>query len=625
MSETIPDEQQKIDELVGTVVDGRFAVLSQIGIGASGVVYRAMHRLLGKQVALKVLHQDTAADPRAQERFKREVQALTSLQHPNIVQPLACGTLKNGRAFLVMELVEGKSLDQKIEEGITQRELARIAIACCCGLQHAHEHNIVHRDVSPRNIVLIGAGDDLVAQILDFGISAVVSPDDSGQSQTTTGAKGSPHYMSPEQCQQHPVDARSDIYSLGCVMYHALAGHTPFDAESAFELMYKHAHDPVPSLPAKQNINKKLSEIVVKCLQKDPADRFQSMSELKNQLMAVVASLPQEKPSARMPAIPKVAQPKPAFHLSRASYAIIGGAMITAALLTVASIEGIQGNLALACAQLQPKEKQVETLHQQAKQAMQEGRLVDAKLLIESGLKTAHELHLDHRRTRELSLLNGDVLQCSGAESDAQEQWNQLWHDEANIMMNEVNAAGKLEVDGAVDAAKFLRSWYWRLHLRGRSYRFCDQLYSVGNILANFLAPPQVVRIFYDVLPPTQALPDTQENREKQVSCINQLGYAEMRLAAASGGEQRKWHLQRATQFWTQSIELKSLYPVDYWLSNLHIMRSICYAAMGDQKRCNSDDKVGFAYFDNHPNEDRDSAAKASRHWSTMYGLKPWH
>jgi eukaryotic-like serine/threonine-protein kinase len=262
------------------VLNGRYEVESRLGEGGMAKVFAGTDRLLGRKVAVKVLSSQYAQDKTFVERFRREAQAAAGLNHPNVVSVFDTGS-DDGVHYIVMEHVEGRTLAHIIgEEGALRPARAvEIAVDVCRALSSAHEKGMVHRDVKPGNILLTPDGGVKVA---DFGIARVAS----GEPLTVTGSViGTASYLSPEQASGGSIDARSDIYSLGCVLYEMLTGKTPFAGDSLVSIAYKHVEEE-PTAPSLVNpaVPAGLSTVVTKAMAKDPADRYQSADEMAGEL-----------------------------------------------------------------------------------------------------------------------------------------------------------------------------------------------------------------------------------------------------------------------------------------------------------------------------------------------------
>ena len=259
---------------VGTIVGDRYEILEKIGVGGMAEVYKGKDHKLNRFVAVKVLKEEFRGNEGFVKKFKEEAQAAARLAHPNIVNVYDVGD-ENGIYYIVMELVEGITLKNYIERkgNLTIKEATSIAIQVCAGLEVAHNNNIVHRDIKPQNIIISREGK---VKVTDFGIAKATT------SQTTTAsAMGSVHYASPEQARGGYVDGRSDIYSLGIVLYEMVTGRVPFDGETAVTVAVKHLQEEMvpPSVYCK-NIPFSLEQIIKKCTEKSPDRRYQDIGDL---------------------------------------------------------------------------------------------------------------------------------------------------------------------------------------------------------------------------------------------------------------------------------------------------------------------------------------------------------
>ncbi len=290
------------DQLLGTVLAERYRIVKLIGQGGMGRVYRATHVNINKQFAIKVLRPEVTALPSTVVRFRQEARAASSIGHENIIQIEDFATLPDGSVYLAMEFLEGEPLDTRMGRtpALPLPEALDIAAQVGRGLYAAHEKGIVHRDLKPANVFLsrkpsvlaLAGPSGVVAKILDFGI-AKVSGVDATPALTQTGAIfGTPLYMSPEQAMGQPLDHRTDIYSMGVILYEMATGQVPFKADSAVQVLSQHIAGVVvaPSVaaPARQ-IPAALDAVVLKALAKEPGARFATMSELVTALSAVTA------------------------------------------------------------------------------------------------------------------------------------------------------------------------------------------------------------------------------------------------------------------------------------------------------------------------------------------------
>ena len=282
----------------GTILGGRYEIIAAMAAGGMGQIYKAKHKLMNRVVAIKTIHMSLVSSGAVLQRFQQEAQAISTLNHPNILTVFDFFISDDGQPYLVMDFLQGTNL-QEVLKSEGRLDLSRalpILIAACSGFQHAHEHGVIHRDIKPANLMLVNFGGNIdFVKIVDFGIAKVVPADGEARHLTATGDTfGSPEFMSPEQCRAKSPDARSDVYSLGCVMYQALTGCSAFVSHDPMEIMYKQVHD-LPTLPSEvcpaANLPKAVDALVMKAIQKDPADRFQTMDEMRAALEAVYVTL----------------------------------------------------------------------------------------------------------------------------------------------------------------------------------------------------------------------------------------------------------------------------------------------------------------------------------------------
>lgn len=281
--------------LLGSLVDGRYEVLSVIGEGGMGIVYEVRHRALGKRFALKALRPQLAREPEIAARFIQEARTAAAVSHPGLVEITDFGRLGSGQVYFVMELLEGQSLARLLKKfGRLPAERALpIVRQVAFALKAAHDSGIVHRDLKPDNIH-VGRGDggcDAI-KIVDFGLAKIV-----GSAGLTRAGKvfGTPHYMSPEQAAGDVVDHRADIYALGVVMYEMFTGQLPFEADSYAGILGKHLETP-PTPPSELNPELKalggLESVILRALEKRPGARYASLAGLLSHLDRTVPSPP---------------------------------------------------------------------------------------------------------------------------------------------------------------------------------------------------------------------------------------------------------------------------------------------------------------------------------------------
>jgi serine/threonine protein kinase len=277
---------------------GNYQALSLLGEGGMGAVYLAEHPGIGRRVAIKVLRAEMGHDPQLLTRFLNEARAANAIRHPNIIEVLDSGTTASGASYLVMELLEGESLSARIKRlsRLDERSAIEIALQTASGLGAAHAKGIIHRDLKPDNLFVIPEESDASRErvkILDFGIAKLHVP--SGDSlKTRTGTlMGTPIYMSPEQCLgTKEIDHRSDVYSLGIILYEMLTGRPPFLSEGFGELLTMHLHDsPAPLRSFAPQVSVAVERAILRMLAKKPEERFQSMADVRAAL-ATASGLP---------------------------------------------------------------------------------------------------------------------------------------------------------------------------------------------------------------------------------------------------------------------------------------------------------------------------------------------
>ncbi len=281
------------DPLIGSIFADRYEILSVLGSGTSGVVYKARHRYMPKTVAIKIMHFERISDIVMLKRFRQEAAAASSLSHQNIVGVIDFGLSPEGQAFMIMDFLGGRSLDELIFQhgGLAANRAVEVFKQICNGLAHAHDNGIIHRDVKPNNVLVENYEEGHpVVKLVDFGTAKLVVPEAESAGLTNPGQIfGSPTYMSPEQCMGLELEPSSDVYSMGTLMYQSLVGHPPFTAENMVEAMYKQVNEECPPISAAaksagKTIDNRLQAIVMKALRKNKYQRHQSMHELKQDL-----------------------------------------------------------------------------------------------------------------------------------------------------------------------------------------------------------------------------------------------------------------------------------------------------------------------------------------------------
>ena len=352
-------------DLIGKML-GHFEVVAKLGAGGMATVYRANQPSLGRQVAIKVLSDELARDETFRERFLREARAVAQLTHPNILPVYDFGKdEETGALYYVMQLVDGGTLSQRLEQPMSVEEAVRIIVQIARALDYAHRHGVIHRDVKPANVLLTPDGRPLLS---DFGIAHIMQETHLTQTGTSLGT---PAYMSPEQARGELADHRSDQYALGIMAYELLTGSVPFQADTPVGLLHQHAFvPPEPLRKLRPGLPKNLEKVVMRALAKYPVQRYASAGEFADELEAAVSGkrllpwlkkrTPLETPSrglstARLPTTPP-AQPAvlpeaPTSFAGRAGRALLGfgkGLLRTALIVLAVLIVVVATALVLA-------------------------------------------------------------------------------------------------------------------------------------------------------------------------------------------------------------------------------------------------------------------------------------
>src|SRR3954471_2837123 len=281
------------------LLGGRYQVGELLGYGGMAEVHRGRDLRLGRDVAIKMLRTDLARDATFQERFRREAQNSAALNHPAIVAVYDTGEERSSTGeklpFIVMEFVSGRTLKEVLgQEGrIQPRRALEITADICAALEFSHRHGIIHRDIKPGNVMLTQTGQ---VKVMDFGIARALASGATTMTQTSA-VIGTAQYLSPEQARGDAVDARSDVYASGCVLFELLCGHPPFVGDNPVSVAYQHVReDPRPPSNSNRDVTPEIDAVVLKALAKNPLNRYQSAGEMRADVMRAAAGRPVSAP-----------------------------------------------------------------------------------------------------------------------------------------------------------------------------------------------------------------------------------------------------------------------------------------------------------------------------------------
>lgn len=328
--------------LIGETVDERYRVEALLGEGGMGLVYRVTHTRLNKPLAIKVLRLENTRDEEVLARFRREAESASAIGNQHIVDINDFGVLRDGSTYFVMECLEGMDLIEAMDlaERMPEERALRIATQICKALGAAHDVGIVHRDLKPENVFLTRRDEtsDFV-KVLDFGIAKVAN----GPTRLTRKGEvlGTPHYMSPEQCEGEDVDHRTDIYALGVLLYEMLTGHVPHDADTMMGILTKHLYEePIPPKIRVPQVSQELEALIMRCLEKHPDQRYQTMREIELDLARIQSGQPPVGPDTVTLTPTRAPAPRPprvgAFYLGGLAAALL----LLAGTLAINALEG---------------------------------------------------------------------------------------------------------------------------------------------------------------------------------------------------------------------------------------------------------------------------------------------
>jgi len=278
-------QQTRSENLIGKTIFGEYTITKKLGEGGMGAVYLASQQSIDQQIAIKVLHGRATKNDELVKRFNREAKAISMLTHPNIIRVFIFGRTDEGLIYLAMEFVQGTSLREEIARVKRMSEMRAIKILkqTLSALGEAHDLGIIHRDLKPDNILLTTyRGEEDFVKVLDFGIAKVKDPEGGPEQKLTQAGVvyGTPEYLSPEQAQALELDHRTDLYSLGCILYEMLTGAVPFKAPTAVNILMMHVYEE-PKRPTEvlSEVAPEMEKIILKAMSKKPEERYQTAME----------------------------------------------------------------------------------------------------------------------------------------------------------------------------------------------------------------------------------------------------------------------------------------------------------------------------------------------------------